>query len=63
MTKCPPRPLFPAVAWWVRVLEGKKAKAIRPWSHATTPNVEEASGSLSLAVPIILMHEVVAINR
>lgn len=63
MRKCPPRQLFPADTWWVRVLEGKQAKAIRPWSHGTTPNVEEASGSLNLTVPTILVHEVVAFDR
>jgi hypothetical protein len=37
-------------------------KAIRLLTLGTSPDVEEANGALTLTVPSILMHEVVAID-
>jgi hypothetical protein len=46
----------------VRLPEGRKAKKVRLLVSGQTPRVEEASGSVSLTVPWILDHEVVAID-
>ena len=46
----------------VRLPEGKKARRVQLLVSGQTPRVEESGGSLTLTVPSILIHEVVAID-
>jgi hypothetical protein len=64
MMKGPFRELIPAPEQKVRVRlpEGKRAKAVKLLVSEKSPEYEEAAGWVSLVVPSILDHEVVAID-
>jgi len=64
MMKGPFRELIPVGAQrvQVRLPEGKRARRVRLLVSGRTPRAEEAQGRLSLTVPSILAHEVVAID-
>lgn len=64
MMKGPFREVIPISAQEVKVLlpRGKKARKVQLLVAGGTPHVREASGSLTLIVPSILVNEVVAID-
>jgi len=64
MMKGPFRDLIPLGEQRVRVRlpEGKRARKVRLLAAGTEPSAEESGGYLSLAVPSILDHEIVAID-
>jgi len=64
MMKGPFREAIPVPAQKVRVRlpEGQRAKKVQLLVSGQTPRTEESAGHLSLTVPSILVHEVVAID-
>jgi hypothetical protein len=64
MMKGPFREAIPVPAQKVRVRlpEGQRAKKVQLLVSGQAPRVEESAGHLSLTVPSVLIHEVVAID-
>jgi hypothetical protein len=64
MMRGPFREILPVGSQQVRVRlpDGKKAGGVRLLTSNTSPSVEEASGTISLTVTSIPVHEVVAID-
>jgi hypothetical protein len=46
----------------IRLAAGTKAKKVQLLVSGVTPSVQEANGSISLTIPSILDHEVIAID-
>jgi hypothetical protein len=64
MMKGPIREFIPAPPQKVsvRLPEGRRAKQVRLLASGATPRFEEAGGVLSLTIPAIVDHEVVAVD-
>jgi len=64
MRKGPLRELIPLPEQKVRVRlpEGKRARKVQLLAAGTTPRVQESAGGISLTVPSVLDHEVIAID-
>jgi hypothetical protein len=64
MMKGPLREFLPTPPQKVsmRLPDGAKAKKVQLLVSGATPRVEEANGSISLTIPSILDHEVIAID-
>jgi hypothetical protein len=64
MMKGPYREVIPLAAQkvWVRLPEGKKARGVKLLVSGQSPPVEQTGGYLSLTVPSVGIHEVVAID-
>jgi len=62
MMKGPLRELIPLPEQKVRVRlpEGKRARRVQLLAAGTTPRVQESAGAISLTVPAVLDHEVIA---
>jgi hypothetical protein len=64
MMKGPIRELIPVGAQQVRIRmpEGRKAKKVQFLVGSTMPRTDEANGYLTVTVPSILDHEVIAVD-
>jgi len=64
MMKGPFRELIPIGEQQVRIRlpEGKTARRVRLLSNGSTPAVQSASGSITVMVPSVLDHEIVAVD-